>query len=423
MSATAPYFTVWLDDFFDSYYRNRPVNATFIGVHEYDHCLPDFSDAGVETCLAEMDGLLARLHTMPVEPLSASEQIDRTLAEGFLLIQRWEYTSNHFQRGNPALYTGEAIFSIIGLFLTSFAPIQERVAAATARMRAIPAFLAQAQANLRTAPRAWTERAIHECEGARLLFGAGIDHLMSDEQIADLDFRRAADEAALAFEAYSSYLSDDLLQHPNTAYACGAQAFDMLLRHGHFLEMDSAAIVAYAESALDEADSYLATHAVDFGATSAAEALAQLASLHPAADAYNTQFMLVWRACRERVLREQLLTWPDFPINYVPRPQWVRQSAPYLYFLFYRSPAAFNQPPVHHYLIAPLEPTLTPAEQDAFLRSNNDSVIKLNHVVHHGSIGHHVQNWHAFHATSRIGRMAAVGLRGADCHVLRRYDG
>jgi uncharacterized protein (DUF885 family) len=47
-------------------------------------------------------------------------------------------------------------------------------------------------------------------------------------------------------------------------------------------------------------------------------------------------------------------------------------------------------------------------EQEKLLRANNDSVIKLNHVVHHGSIGHHVQNWHAYRAPSRIGQMAAV---------------
>jgi uncharacterized protein (DUF885 family) len=39
----------------------------------------------------------------------------------------------------------------------------------------------------------------------------------------------------------------------------------------------------------------------------------------------------------------------------------------------------------------------------------NNSVIKLNHVVHHGAVGHHVQNWHAYHrATSRVGKIAAV---------------
>jgi uncharacterized protein (DUF885 family) len=36
-------------------------------------------------------------------------------------------------------------------------------------------------------------------------------------------------------------------------------------------------------------------------------------------------------------------------------------------------------------------------------------VIKLNHVLHHGGVGHHLQNWHAYHrAASRIGKIAAV---------------
>jgi uncharacterized protein (DUF885 family) len=38
----------------------------------------------------------------------------------------------------------------------------------------------------------------------------------------------------------------------------------------------------------------------------------------------------------------------------------------------------------------------------------DDSTIKLNHVIHHGSWGHHVQNWHATRAPSRIGQVAAV---------------
>ena len=42
------------------------------------------------------------------------------------------------------------------------------------------------------------------------------------------------------------------------------------------------------------------------------------------------------------------------------------------------------------------------------LRATNNSVIKLNHVVHHGAIGHHVQNAHAYAGPSEIGRVAAV---------------
>jgi hypothetical protein len=32
-----------LDRFFESYYRLRPVNATFTGVHAHDARLPDWS--------------------------------------------------------------------------------------------------------------------------------------------------------------------------------------------------------------------------------------------------------------------------------------------------------------------------------------------------------------------------------------------
>ncbi len=116
----------------------------------------------------------------------------------------------------------------------------------------------------------------------------------------------------------------------------------------------------------------------------------------------------MWDESRELSNAKQLLTWPDFPIEYVPQPLWAREAAPYLYFLFYRAPAAYNRPPVHRYLITPIEKTMPKAQQQKLLRANNDSVIKLNHVVHHGGIGHHVQNWNAYRSPSRIGRVAAV---------------
>jgi uncharacterized protein (DUF885 family) len=86
----------------------------------------------------------------------------------------------------------------------------------------------------------------------------------------------------------------------------------------------------------------------------------------------------------------------------------VRAAAPHLYFLFYRSPAAMARPAVHEYLVSPFDPTQSIDGQQRFLEAHNDSVIKLNHVIHHGGIGHHVQNYHAFRSGSRIGRMAAV---------------
>ena len=50
---------------------------------------------------------------------------------------------------------------------------------------------------------------------------------------------------------------------------------------------------------------------------------------------------------------------------------------------------------------------------ERFLTQRNDCVIKLNHVVHHAGLGHHVQNWYAYHrSTVRVGRIAAVDSAG-----------
>jgi hypothetical protein len=408
MSERNPQAEAWMDDFFVSYYRRRPVNATFIGIHDYDHFLPDYSEGGAGDTLAEMETLLARLGTLSGEPLTPIEQIDRRLAEGFLKIQAWEYRSGHFQRGNPCAYTGEAIFGVLSLFLTAFAPLRERLAAAIARLEAIPGFLAQGQACLRQVPQAWTERAIRECDGALAFLEDGVEQLIQENGLEDPGFCRAARRAAAAFGEFRLFLKGELLPRAIQAYACGEEVFDLLMRQGHFVALSGDEIAAYAEQELERAQAYLDEHAADFGAATPEQALARLDDLHPTLQGYQLRYTELWEASRAACREHELLTWPDFPIRYVPQPKWARKAAPFLYFLFYRAPAAFNRPPVHDYLIPPIDPGLPAGEQEKLLRANNDSVIKTNHVVHHGGIGHHIQNWYAYRSASRIGQVAAV---------------
>ncbi|MFH1765404.1 MAG: DUF885 family protein [Gemmatimonadota bacterium] len=405
--------TDWVNRFFASYYVHRPVNATFIGVHDWDDRLPDFSEQGAGDTLADMQKLLAEsVRIRDVAGAMAKgkdggpvsfEDLDRRLAEGFLRIQLWEFQSNHFHRGNPSLYTGEAVFGLMSLFLADFAPLAERVEMALERMAALPTLLAQGRTNVRRAPQAWTQRALRECTGALAFLTGGIEHLLAECTVPVPGFRTTAEKAAAAFRDSQRYLETELLSNPVEEWACGEEALSLYMKYGHFLDQDPNEIVAYAESAMAEAAGALAGRGADVE-----DAITGLANLHPSAEDYYGRYQELWDSVRETAQAQPLLTWPDFPIRYVPRPRWARDAAPYLYFLFYRSPAALNRPPVHDYLVTPIDPTMAPEKQDELLRATNDSVIKLNHVIHHGSIGHHVQNWHAFRSRSRIGQIAAV---------------
>lgn len=402
----APPLDAWLDDFFAWYARGRPVDATFIGMAGHDARLPDWSEAGLGDALAGADDLLARL---PPEPPDSAAALDRQLAAGHLRIARSELTSNHFMRGNPSLAVGEAVFGAMSLFLRDPAGLPHRVEAAVRRLEAVPAFLEQARACVAASPAAWAERSVRECDGTLAFLTDGVDRLVADEGLDDEHLRPAADRASVAMSAFRAALVAHLAEQPSEAPPAGADALALLLREGHFLAEDADAVEALGWERLRASEARLARQAADLGFPGWPDALAALADHHPTPEGYLARFAEVWEAHRAAVLAHDLVSWPDWPIRYVPRPAWARLAAPALYFLFYRAPAALAPPPVVDYLVDPLDPALPPAARERLLRATNDSVISLNHVVHHGGLGHHLQNWYAYHvARSRLGRVAAV---------------
>lgn len=398
----------WLDEFFAAYYRRRPVNASFVGVDAHDGRLPDYTDAGLADSEADRESLLASLPDAPRGPAHGGARLDLELAQGFLEIQRWEDEALHFQRGNPSHHVGEAIFGLMAPYLARTRSADASRAGTLARLRATPGFLETAAARIGRAPDAWTERAIRECEGALAFLDDGWRHLPGVDE-SDAEFSGALASAARAFSDYHAHLTSMAGGRTgNDGMAAGEEAFSLYLTRGHFLTESAQEIRRRALDELNAAASKLKADAKALGYARPEHALADLKNHHPEADGYYARYSEIWD--RTRALAEQLdlVTWPDHPIRYLARPAWARSAAPNLYFLFYRSPAAVNRPAIHEYLVAPIEPVEADDDRLAFLRGNNDSVIKLNHVVHHGSIGHHVQNSHARLSPSRIGRMAAV---------------
>lgn len=401
----------WLDRFFEFSFRRRPVDATFAGEHRFDHTLPDFSEAANQAAAREMRELLDDLGLIPSEGLSEAQRHDLLLAEGFLELQLWENDAPHFHRGNPSLYTGEAIFSVLALFHRDSEPVSERAEAAISRMRLMPEFLAQSRQAIERAPVAWTERAIREARAGEAFFSRGV-HLLAEERAIDsAEWRAAAAEAATAFTEHRRWLETELLARPSEQVAAGRDALDRYLFKGHQLRpgQDSAWVEQYARAELATAQQELQARAgaIDPG-KSPAELLAGLSDLHPSVDEYYGAYRRVWEEAKAEAIAADLVSWPDYPIEYVPFPESDREAAPGLYYLYYRCPAPYGRAETHKYRVTPIEPSMPVETQERLLRATNDSVIKLNHVVHHGGLGHHVQNWHAFRAESRIGRVAGV---------------
>jgi len=395
--------------FFDSYYRLRPVNATFTGVHDFDDRLPDWSPGGLDAAIGEMRQLRASLHDgSEAGDLRDTPARDEALAASFLEVQIAELASDHFQRGNPSLAIAEAAFGIISLVTRPFAPARQRLDAVVGRLRAIPEFLDGAQRSMaRNLRDEWRAKALKECDGAQRIVGDGLRRWLASEGLPDDRVRPAADCAAAAIDRFQQWLIS-MPRADGDSYAAGREMLDLLIARGHWCEIGSSALAAAARDSLDRALSDLDRRARAAAPGGWPDVQNRLADRHPTTAGYLAAFQQTWHECRARAVDARLVSWPDYPIRYVPIPPHTRDAAPLLYYLFYRSPAPFDRLPIHEYVVTPIDETMAADEQRRRLRAANDSVIKLNHVVHHGAIGHHVQNYRAYTGDSAIGRVAAV---------------
>ena len=408
-----------IDRFLEQYFLQHPVNATFTGMHAHDHRLPDWSRAARAADAVAMQRLhseLAAAHPLPATAPAAMLRdddalLDAELARANLEVRLAEHASGLFHDRNPALWTGEAIFGAVSLMIRSFASQNERLPALTSRLEAIGPFLDEMQRVITgPVPRAWTERASRESAAAIALFGDGIEQwLVGEECSADRvsALRAAAACARAAFSACQEWLTARLAAKDD-AVCCGSGLFDVLLRRGHYCDRTPAELLLVVRAEIVREQSVLQAMLAARGWT-LFDAQRAMAADHPNVDDYQHAFARRWAECRAFAQARDAVHWPDWPIRYVPIPQWARAAAPSLYWLFYRSPAPMDRYDVHDYVVAPIDASMPIDEQQRRLALWNHSVITLNHVVHHGSIGHHVQNWHAYHQSrSRLGTMAAV---------------
>jgi hypothetical protein len=401
------------------------VDATFIGVHEYDTRLPAWGRADRQDELHGMQALrrdLDRVHPLPLvgddrpdwRTLARDPRaLDAELARANLDVRTLELESGHFRDRNPALWTGEAIFGAVALMLRDFAPPTARADLLEERLSAVGPFLAEAEmlfdADL---PAPWVERATRECAAAKRLLTDGLDRWMLDYGIHGLALRALlaeASEAVAAFDWFASELAKSTTKVNWDGMAIGTEAYATLLRRGHFVSESPSELLPRAERALADAQARLVEITREVAGTPE-ELQRRLAADHGDAADYLDAFKRRWDECHEFARVHDLVSWPHpWPLRYVPQPEWAREAAGDLYFLHYRAPSPFDRFKIHQYLVAPIEPDASPAQVQRTLSAWNRSQITLNHVVHHGALGHHVQNWHAAtRGRSRIGRIAAV---------------
>lgn len=225
-------FAAFSDRIVDDVLRLEPVNATQLGDHRYDHLLPDESAAGRAARRAFAQTALAHLSQFNRAQLTREQQVDAILLEDQLNYVLFSLDGLQDWAWNPLGYAATSGSALYTLSAREFAPLADRLHSATARMKALPAYLEQTRQSLVPArvPRVHAETAVRQNAGLTSL----IDGLLAQKAALPPGEQALLEEAAAAAKAavatHQKWLDTVLVPNAAGNERIGASLYDAKLR-------------------------------------------------------------------------------------------------------------------------------------------------------------------------------------------------
>jgi uncharacterized protein (DUF885 family) len=397
----------WLDQSM----RLSPVSATQTGDHRFDARLDDMSARGRAAGLRFAKQTLAALDAIDKTRLSRANQVDAALLGNALRSQIWNTETVQDWAWNPLNYQNVAGGALYTLMAREFAPVTQRLEAATRRMDLIPALLAQARTELVPsrvpAPHAATYAA--QNKGLKSIIGEMIDpqkDKLTGAKRARLDAAIATYNAAV--DEHQAWIEKTLVPAAQADFRAGAARFDQQLAYtlqstltrADIRRRADAAIVQVRAQMYDIAKQVLAgkpgAPTTPANPTSAQQqaaikfAIDLAAAERPARDKLVDTATNAVETARRFVIEKDLITLPDGPVRVILMPEFQRGFA----VAYCDSPGPLDKNLDTFYAVSPIPDDWTDAQTTSFLREYNLRGIQ-DIGVHEAMPGHYVQIFHS----------------------------
>jgi uncharacterized protein (DUF885 family) len=415
----------WLD----GWMRLNPVSATQYGDHRFDREVDDLSAAGRQRAVDFSNKLLAELEAMDAGKLSRENQVDAAILRNQLRSDLWGTQTLQSWAWDPQLYNGLAGGAIYSLMAREFAPMQQRLKAATARMQEIPGIFAQMRANLDPArvPRVHAETVAKQNAGILSLVDTFITPnaaQLSGDDRKQLDAAVAGLRKAVAQQ--QDWLDKTLVPNAKGDFRIGAKLYDQKLRFSLDSALSRDEIKQRAEAEIKRVREQMYGIARDVlkgkpGTPSPAdmpdtpnddqqqatiEAALELAYADkPARDQVVDAAKQALAQATAFVREKRLVTVPDDPVKVILMPEFQRGVA----VAYCDSPGPLDKGLDTYFAISPIPDDWTAEQTDSFLREYNSRMIQLL-AIHEAMPGHYLEGAHSAQFPSTLRAVLRSGL-------------
>lgn len=382
MSGTDDDFKKFEQDTFDKLMERNPHFATQVGIHEYDHELPDGSKEKHLEDIEILEEAVEKLKKFDSGKLSDDNRLAKKLGVHFLELLLFEDKELEKWKRSPSVpdVLGSSIFPLIK---RNFAPFEKRFENIKKRVEGIPNFIEESKTALEEPVRLWVDMAVESCERLPMLFKM-VMMIAQEKDIGDDKLKEYEEAVEEADEALDGYI--DWLKHKRSGaeedFAIGEDKFQKLL--------DKRKIPYEIDEILDMGKNYLVKHKEEMeryadeidDEKEVEDVLGGVLSETPE----DFEEALSWyekglEDAKNFVIENDLCTIPENEdIEVTETPDYLRHMIP---FAAYMGPAKFEEKRKGIYLVTP------PSNEKA--RKNMAYWDVRNTTVHEGYPGHHLQ--------------------------------
>ncbi len=376
-------FDNMVQEYVDWWVERNPIVGTVLGLHEYDHLLPDGTRDAVLDEIQKTREFQQRFEAMDESELSPLKRIERQA-----MLHMYRVTLFHFEEyrqweSNP-IGVGVVGASVLRLYTRDFAPLEERLGNIMKRLQRAPRYLTEYKTRITKPVKLWVEIQLESCKRFPMFLD---DIVKTASEVLDSgrlgELKQTVEDTKQAVLDYEKWLTDDLMPNAEEEYRMGEELF--------YKTIELKNLGLSVEEIRELGDYYLDTNKkkleeigeeIEPG-TGVDKVREVIKSKHP------DDFDAVMKEYRDSVERSRTFVQeyamidlpPGESLSVVETPSYLRHTVP---FAAYLMPGRFDEKQEGIYLVTPIE------DKPEMLGEHSYAGI-MNTSVHEGYPGHHLQ--------------------------------
>jgi len=381
------------EEYIKGYLGAHPLEATALGLHEYDGKITDYSRLALDAELSRLRRFDDRLSKFDPGKLSSRQSIDLRILQAAVKKELFEMQDMSVFERNPMVYARAADVNVY--IKRNFAPLEDRVRSLVAIESQIPNILIAARTNLNdVVPKPYVELAIQIAKGSADFLKkdliAAIGNL-KDEQVR-VAFHEANRKAANALNDYAAWLEREKLPKASLDFALGEEKFRRFLAQTELVDLPPQKILEIGMEQLRAEQAAFAEAAKKIDPNkSPVEVFRQIQNEHPTPQNLIPDVAKDLDKIRKYVLNRRLVNIPsDVRAKVKETPQYLRATS----FASMDTPGPFEKRANEaYYYVTPTEKDWPEKQKQEWLTAFNYYTSDIT-SIHEAYPGHYVQFLH-----------------------------